>query len=1074
MKLKRIIASILAICMVLSAMGTVTFASETVETWDGTADTSWYDAAATEVTIETAEQLAGLAELVSGDVTFNGVTITLAKDLDLYCEDTTDAADGDPLTFRPIGDHSKEGTFEGTFDGAGHTINNLYQNGWDLGYEWGAYGSYGLFGNVNNATIKNLNITGSESYIEGGDVSCIAGSATGTCLFENIVIEDSVAATYNNGCGTIIGWSGEGDYTFNNITIAETVTLAGLWGSFDSSIGGVVGQAEPGASYTFNNVDVACRLDAYNDVTASYDYYNYRMSGMLIGRLEETTTVDGANYPDPSKYTIACNDVNVTFGEWANYHYCRAEGARGVRVEAGYAYDGIAVDYNHSACTVHHMECIPFTALFGGDQFGVKGADEKVLAKLDGTEDIVSGLEVTDLAYKARTAVELYMPENVARAAQLILVDTFGSLEEALAFIGTAEGEYIFKVIKDIEESVEIKQNPDQKITLTGDAVNKPVISGTIKINGGSARYATAALTIENIVFDASGASGDSSVKAAWDNNSRYTSNVTISNCDFVDKTASKEIAAIKQGTGGCHNWLVKDCTATGMHSLIQVANIEKDFVVEDCVITDCSNGINLNNTAEFTMTGTTINADGYGIRAGASNASTTPIDITLENNTINAGADESDDAAIVLRPGAGAASVNITSGIYLSGNGRDAVYSEASTAAVAISGGSYSSDVSDYVVEGFAAESTANGIYKVEEEDKVVDEIMVEFVAASETEGKKVYNINLKAEDDDIINRLNSVDLTFALEQVEGENDFEIIASNEEVAINAVDNSKVRYEFHYNGKSNVTTDTNTTITIGQVMFTGYGKFSFAVDASADTNAAHATKLFDNIVDTFVPGGVLEDGTAVGEFDVTDDTIKDIVIAVPDRNLTITVDFPNAVVDQVKAYQDMKVVISGGDLAENITIDLGTDAVATDLDIFGKADAAFVAAMDNGSYVINVTDALTVNNAYTVTVSGAGYRTARYTVTMTEDKTLRFWNNVMDEAQFVEIGKDSSKVNVTFLAGDIVKDNKINIYDLSAVVSYFGTTNDTDAYSDYAKYDLNRDGLIDSKDVAYVLVSWGN
>ena len=26
----------------------------------------------------------------------------------------------------------------------------------------------------------------------------------------------------------------------------------------------------------------------------------------------------------------------------------------------------------------------------------------------------------------------------------------------------------------------------------------------------------------------------------------------------------------------------------------------------------------------------------------------------------------------------------------------------------------------------------------------------------------------------------------------------------------------------------------------------------------------------------------------------------------------------------------------------------------------------------------------------------------------------------------------------------------------------------------YAKYDLNRDGIIDSKDVAYVLVSWNN
>ncbi len=345
------------------------------DTWDGTADTTWYDPAnpQTEYDITTAEQLAGLAELVSNDTTFKGVTFTLEKNLDLYCEDTSANADGDPVTFRPIGDHSKNGTFEGTFDGNGKTVANLYQNGWDLGYQWGAYGSYGLFGNLNDATVKNLTLSGGESYIEGGDVSFVAGSATGTCVFENITIEDSVAATYNNGCGGIIGWSGAGNYTFKNITIAEDAVLAGLWGSFDSSIGGIVGQGEPGATYNFENVDIACRIDAYNDCTASYDYYNYRMCGMIIGRLEETTTIDGVNYPDTSKYNITCKDVTVTYDDWANYHYCRSAGARAKRVEAGYSYGGIADDYDHSVCTVHHMEEIPFDQIFGGDQYAVKG-----------------------------------------------------------------------------------------------------------------------------------------------------------------------------------------------------------------------------------------------------------------------------------------------------------------------------------------------------------------------------------------------------------------------------------------------------------------------------------------------------------------------------------------------------------------------------------------------------------------------------------------------------------------------------------------------------------------------------
>ena len=112
-----------------------------------------------------------------------------------------------------------------------------------------------------------------------------------------------------------------------------------------------------------------------------------------------------------------------------------------------------------------------------------------------------------------------------------------------------------------------------------------------------------------------------------------------------------------------------------------------------------------------------------------------------------------------------------------------------------------------------------------------------------------------------------------------------------------------------------------------------------------------------------------------------------------------------------------------------------------------------------------------------MTIEGEGYRTARYTVNLNEDKTLSFWNNVKDAAVAIEMGNDDSEANVTYLAGDIVMNNKIDIYDLSAVVSYFGEIDlnvEGETYNEgYAKYDLNRDGKIDSKDVAMVLVSWG-
>ena len=337
-----------------------------------TVDVIEFDATGTlEVSSATALTFAATA-----GIDFEGKTIKLAEDVDL----STAKDKGNSNS--PIG-RANDGTvtpFNGTFDGQGHAIKNLYQSGWDFGYEWGSYGSIGLFAELEGATVKNVVIEGLDAQVEGGDISFIAGSATGDCVFENITIKNSTIGTYNNGCGGIIGWSGAGTYTFKNIKIAEDVVLGGLWGSFDSSIGGIVGQAEPGATYNFENVEINCRIDAYNDCTASYDYYNYRMCGMIVGRCAATTTINGSNYPDLSKYNFSFNNVVVNYGTWMNYHYCDPtpghNNGRGMRIEPGYAYGGLPEDYDHSQCTINHMACIPFDQLIGGDQYGVKGLRE--------------------------------------------------------------------------------------------------------------------------------------------------------------------------------------------------------------------------------------------------------------------------------------------------------------------------------------------------------------------------------------------------------------------------------------------------------------------------------------------------------------------------------------------------------------------------------------------------------------------------------------------------------------------------------------------------------------------------
>lgn len=68
---KRILGIALAICMMIFCVPMGVFAESAADVWDGSADTSWYTSApdASEYHISTAEQLAGLAQLVNDKAT---------------------------------------------------------------------------------------------------------------------------------------------------------------------------------------------------------------------------------------------------------------------------------------------------------------------------------------------------------------------------------------------------------------------------------------------------------------------------------------------------------------------------------------------------------------------------------------------------------------------------------------------------------------------------------------------------------------------------------------------------------------------------------------------------------------------------------------------------------------------------------------------------------------------------------------------------------------------------------------------------------------------------------------------
>ena len=316
-------------------------------------------------------------------------------------------------------------------------------------------------------------------------------------------------------------------------------------------------------------------------------------------------------------------------------------------------------------------------------------------------------------------------------------------------------------------------------------------------------------------------------------------------------------------------------------------------------------------------------------------------------------------------------------------------------------------------------------------------------------TDDERVYDIVLNGAGKNI-NRLNAAEFKFDLSTTKMT--YDIKAADGMALIPQKDG---KYEFHFDGKDAIGgADSGAEIVIGTVTFDGYDTFTFKATAGRAT----ATTTSDNLVSEFVVGGA--DGKGTLNIDGYDNKIVD-EIKVPTQILTINVLTNHNVGNNVAAYQNMTVAISGGNLAGNVlTYKLGSD----------NSDVTVATNVNGDVTSYQIKTELDQNKLYTVNVSGEGYRTARYTVTMNADKTLSVWNNVMSNEVTVV---DDTKATTNFLAGDIVKDNSINIYDLSAVVAYFGTEMATNEYNKYAKYDLNRDGKIDIMDISMVLTSWG-
>lgn len=120
---------------------------------------TWYDSDPniTDFTISTADELAGLAQLVNGGTDFTGKTIKLTADINLSTY----------TNWEPIGD--EDNPFAATFNGNGKVIENLTIINSSTGY-------VGLFGYIDSdGAVMNLGIASGTVTSDSDTVATVGG-----------------------------------------------------------------------------------------------------------------------------------------------------------------------------------------------------------------------------------------------------------------------------------------------------------------------------------------------------------------------------------------------------------------------------------------------------------------------------------------------------------------------------------------------------------------------------------------------------------------------------------------------------------------------------------------------------------------------------------------------------------------------------------------------------------------------------------------------------------------------------------------------------------------------------------
>ncbi len=312
--------------------------------------------------ITCAEDLMAFADLVNGGETSANAVLT--DDIDL-----TDVLSME--TWAPIG--SAEKMYTGTFDGQGHAI---------TGFEYTATGpNNGLFGAINNATVKDFSISGTLTSV-GYTYNGVIGQAEGTSVISGIYSAlDINVSNFKAHTGGIVGGMTTGStMEIRNCEYAGTLTHSGA-GDCQAGIcgytygGGIFNCIFSGTIIGENNkyggIIGYCKIPAFKGV----------QNCLSIGKIV-------ANDGCTTAAAIIANWNGGTTANVKNNYYCLQEGSTTT----------IAIGNKASACEAPHsvtaeqLKSGEVCYLLNGDQSNIafyQTLNDDEVPVLDATHSVV-------------------------------------------------------------------------------------------------------------------------------------------------------------------------------------------------------------------------------------------------------------------------------------------------------------------------------------------------------------------------------------------------------------------------------------------------------------------------------------------------------------------------------------------------------------------------------------------------------------------------------------------------------------------------------------------------------------